>query len=223
MVQRWFGREGTEFGRGISFFDAIYAFAITLLITNLDVPPAEAWQDLGTLLGSGLGDQLLGFVISFLVIAAFWKGNADLMSQFRGLDGAAIAANLLTAGLVVLLPFTTQGISDPHLSDLPLPTALYAVNVAAALIAQHLVFEIGCRRGLLEVQYTVREQWAWRLDALAQVAVFAVSIPIAFLVDPQWAWLTWALLIVISPLSGNWVARVNKHARLSAVTDTLKA
>lgn len=213
MAQLRFGREGTEFGRGIGFFDAIYAFAITLLITNLDVPPPAAWRSVGALLGSGLGSQLLGFVISFVVIAAFWKSNANLMSEFRALDGLVIAANLLSAGLVVLLPFTTQGISDPELSDLPLPTALYAVNVAAAMIALHLVREVGQRRGLLETPLTRSERWAWRIDLLAQVAVFAISIPIAFLVGPQWAWTTWALLIVIAPLSGRFVERVGADAR----------
>lgn len=213
MAQRSFGRDGTEFGRGIGFFDAIYGFAITLLIANIDLPPADAWRSIGTLLGSGLGDQLLGFVISFVVIAAFWKGNADVMSQFRALDGAAITMNLLTAALVVLLPFTTQGISDSEISELPLPTALYAVNVALALVAQHLVVEVGARRGLLEAPHSARERWAWRIDVLAQVAVFAVSVPIAYLISPQWAWVTWALLILVAPLTGRWAARVGMAER----------
>lgn len=220
MAQRWFERDGIEFGRGIGFFDAIYAFAITLLVTNLDVPPAEAWRSPSALFGSGLGDQLLGFVISFVVIAAFWRGNASLMSQFRGIDGSVIAANLLSVGLVVLLPFTTQGISESQLSDLPLPTAIYAVNVAAALIALHLVREVGQWRGLLQVPGTVREVWAWRIDLLVQVAVFVVSIPIAFFAGSQWAWMTWALLIIVAPLSGR---RVERLRSMSAVTDTLEA
>ncbi len=207
MVQRWFGREGAEFGRGIGFFDALYGFAITLLIANLDAPPAEAWRSIGALLGSGLGDQLLGFAISFVVIAAFWKGNADLMAQFRGIDGAVISANLLSAGLVVLIPFTTQGISDPHVSSLPLPTALYAVNVALVLLAQHAVFEVGCARGLLDRECSRRELGALRVDALAQAGVFFASIPLAYLVGPSWAWTSWLILLLVSPLTGRRVLR----------------
>lgn len=68
-------------------------------------------------------------------------------------------------------------------------------------------------RGLLEAPHTTREAWAWRLDLLVQVAVFMVSIPIAFIVGSQWAWTTWALLIVVAPLSGRRVERVRVEAR----------
>ena len=211
--KRWFDREGTEFGRGIGFFDAIYGFAITLLISNLDLPPAEAWASVDTLLNSGLGDQLLAFGISFVVIAVFWKSNANLMSRFRGIDSPVIVANLLSAGLVVMLPFTTQGISEAGLSDLPLPTALYAVNVALAILAGQLVFEVGAARSLLVDPASPGVRWAWRADALAQVAVFAASIPVAYLAGADWGRATWLALVVISPLTGRWAARVAEGAK----------
>lgn len=210
MVKRgWFDREGSEFGRGIGFFDAIYGFAITLLIANVDLPPAEAWRSLGALLDSGLGDQLLAFAISFAVIAVFWKSNANLMARFRGIDGPVIAANLLSAGIVVLLPFTTQGISDAEVSELPLPTALYALNVALVILSEQLIFEVGRARGLLVDQPSARVSWAWRVDSLAQVAVFAVSIPVAYVVGAGWGRTVWVALLVVAPLTGRWVARVS--------------
>ena len=212
MVKRgWFDREGSEFGRGIGFFDAIYGFAITLLIANVDLPPAEAWQSLGALLDSGLGDQLLAFAISFAVIAVFWKSNANLMARFRGIDGPVIAANLLSAGIVVLLPFTTQGISDAEVSELPLPTALYAVNVALVILSEQLIFEVGRARGLLVDQPSTRVSWAWRVDSLAQVAVFAASIPVAYVAGAGWGRTVWVALVVVSPLTGRWVARISER------------
>ena len=45
--------------------DAIFGFSVTLLVTTLEVPPAAAWQSLSSLLDTGLGDQLLAFVISY--------------------------------------------------------------------------------------------------------------------------------------------------------------
>jgi len=52
---------GSEFDRGVSFFDAIYGFAITLLITAVDVPSAKAWHSVHALLRSGVGNQIVGF------------------------------------------------------------------------------------------------------------------------------------------------------------------
>jgi uncharacterized membrane protein len=200
-------RETTEFDRGLGFFDAVYAFAITLLITNIDMPAPDAWKNIGTLLGGSLGNQLLGFVISFVVIAVFWKVNFDLIREFNGMNTRVVIANLVTVGLVVLLPFTTQGISDPEIVELPLPTALYACNIALAILSQMVMFEVGRRSGLVAVDHPPAALWAGRIDALLKVAVFAVSIPVAFLVGPDWARWVWATLLVIAPLSGRWSDR----------------
>ncbi|MBK0418837.1 DUF1211 domain-containing protein [Leucobacter sp. CSA1] len=204
MARMIFGRDRAEFDRGLGFFDAVYGFAITLLIANVDAPPADAWTDPGALLAHGLGSQLFGFVISFAVIALFWWTNTRLVGRLRGMDGAVIAANLVVAALVVLLPFTTQGISDPEISELPLPTALYAVNVAAAILAQTAMFEIARVRGLVAEDVPDAARWAVRLDVLAQVAVFAVSIPVAYLAGTDWGRLTWAALVVVGPVMGRW-------------------
>lgn len=205
---RLFARENAEFDRGLGFFDAIYGFAITLLIANVDLPPAAAWRTPATLLGHGLGDQLVGFVISFVVIAVFWKRNTELLARFSALDGPVITANLVTAALVVLLPFTTQGISEPALSELPLPTALYAANVILAMLSLAAMHEIGLRRGLVIDAPSRAVRWAARADVGAKVLVFVVSIPVAYLVDPGWGKLVWLALLVAGPVTGLWNNRL---------------
>ncbi|WP_336659903.1 TMEM175 family protein [Leucobacter sp. USHLN153] len=205
---RVFGREGAEFGRGIGFLDAIYGFAITLLVTNIDVPQADEWRDLSQLLGGALGPQLLGFFITFVVIAVFWRHNMVLLSRFTGLDGAIVTANLVTAGLIVLLPFTTQGMSDPDISEYPLPTALYAVNVALVIASQWMTLEIGRARGLLKEHLSREAVRASRIDIIAQLCVFLGSVPVAFLTDPDWARLSWLLMIPIGRITGKWSARL---------------
>lgn len=209
MVQRRFGREGAEFGRGLGFFDAMYGFAITLLVANVPLPPADAWTSIASLLGSGLGTQLTGFVISFVVIAAFWRHNTTQLSRFSGIDSSIITVNLVSAGLVVLLPFTTRGISDPALSHYPLPVALYATNVGLAILCQRILVEVGRRRGLLIETQSRAEVVAEWVDALSKVAVFAVSIPVAYLVHPSWGMYTWLLLFVVSPIFGKRLARAS--------------
>ncbi|MBO1900428.1 DUF1211 domain-containing protein [Leucobacter weissii] len=213
MPRRRFDRDGAEFGRGLGFFDAIYGFAITLLIVNVDLPPAEAWRSLSTLLHAGLGSHLLGFAISFIVIAVFWRNNTALLSRFRGLDGPVIAANLATAGLIVLVPFSTQGISDPETSAYPLATAWYAVNVASAMLSQAVMLEIGRARGLLVDDIPRSAYWASRVDVAAQIAVFLVSIPIAYLLGPVWAQVSWLLLIVVGRITGVWSERIVERDR----------
>lgn len=212
MVQQRFGREGAEFGRGLGFFDAICAFAITLLITNIDFPPAEAWSSIEQLLSHGLGTQFTGFVISFVVIAAFWRHNTSLLSRFNSIDSAAVTINLVTAGLIVLVPFTTRGISDPTLSDYPLPVALYAANVALTILSQTMLLAVGRRRDLVRGPHSpslARAEW---FDALGKVLVFVLLIPVAFLAGPSWGMLTWLLLFIVSPVLGRRVVRAGEAA-----------
>lgn len=211
-MSRFFNRDGVEFGRGLSFFDAIYGFAITLLIANIDLPPAAAWADPVQLLSSGLGMQMLGFLISFVVIAVFWWSNTDLLSRFTGFDSPVIIANLVTTCLIVFIPFTTQGISDPKTSELPLATSLYAVNVALAVASQSAMREIGRARGLVDRDLPRGAWWAGRIDVLAKLGVFALSIPIAFLISPTWGQLSWLLLMPVGVLTGRHADRVAKRA-----------
>lgn len=51
----------------------------------------------------------------------------------------------MAAGLVIFIPFTTQGMSDPTTAELPLPTALYAVNMALEMLAQSAITVIARR------------------------------------------------------------------------------
>lgn len=203
---RLFARDHAEFDRGLGFFDAIYGFAITLLVANIDIPPAEAWQSLATLLSHGLMDQLFGFAISFIVIAVFWLRNTELLGRFTGLDGPVIVMNLVTTFFIVLLPFTTQGISDSELNDLPLPTALYAANVALAMLSLAIMTEVGRARGLAPSLSRSQHLREW-VDIGAKVGVFVVSIPVAYVVDANWGQLTWLALLVVAPLTGRFQTR----------------
>lgn len=198
-------RGTSEYDRALAFIDAIFGFSITLLVTTLDVPPAADWTSLGSLLGSGLGDQLVGFAISFAVIAGFWRTNHRVVATFRGLDSVTLRVLIYLVALVIFLPFTTKAISDPDPADLPLPTAVYAGNVAAVVLLSMLLVVLSRRRGLVsDGQPPLLREIA---GSLLVSAVFVASIPIAYLASPDAAKYSWLGLLVISPLLGLLVRR----------------
>ncbi|GAC58683.1 hypothetical protein GOHSU_46_00040 [Gordonia hirsuta DSM 44140 = NBRC 16056] len=205
----FFGLDSNEFGRGVAFFDAIYGFSATLLIANLDAPPAEAWRSLDRLLDSGIGSQLFGFALSFAVIALFWRSNVAIQRSMTGLDGPTITANLVAVALVMLIPFTTQGISDSASADLALPTALYALNIALASLAQIGVAALGRHRGLERAPATGRARVIELITAWLPPVVFGLSIPVALTFGAaagQWTWLS---LAVLMPIAGRARARTD--------------
>ena len=200
-------RETSEFDRSLSFFDAVYAFSLTLLIANLDWPPPAAWQNISTLLADGLDDQLIAFVISLVVIVVFWRSNQSIVARLVKLDSATINLNILVATIVIFIPFTTQAVGDPETADLTLPTVLYAVNVTAAIIAQMVMYRVAVAHGLERVPISPRNRRVELLNASFKPLVFLLSIPVAFALGPTAGKLTW-LLILLSPVIGSLTARI---------------
>jgi len=196
-----------EFSRAIAFFDAVYAFAVTLLVVNIDPPPASDWTSLATLFGSGLEWQLLGFVISFVVIAVFWRVNHRLVGEFSGMSSGTINANLVAIAFVVLIPFTTQGVSDLDTSDEPLAIALYAVNISCAVLSQSAMYYVARHDGMIAHPLPRRADTVRFIDTLTTPAVFLASIPVAYAFGANAGRLTWALLFVIGPVSGRLATR----------------
>ena len=191
----WFyERESVEFIRAMTLMDAIFGFALTLLVVDLEVPPPAEWQSLHTLLGGGMGEQLIAFLISFLVIAGMWVLNHQALSLFHALDAPTVRICVYLVALVIFVPFTTRAVSAPDPYKYPLPTAVFAVNVAAIALATVALILVGRARGLTEKPLPRTDLI---VHSLAVVAVFLISIPIAYRFGPnaaQWSWLSLALI-----------------------------
>ncbi|NYF12396.1 putative membrane protein [Pseudoclavibacter sp. JAI123] len=198
MASRSYARGTIEFDRGLTFFDAIYAVAITLLIVDIKPPTAEHWTSWDAFAGSGVLDQLLAFTISFFVIANFWKVNHRLMGQVDALDGALLNANIVAMFFIVVLPFTTASMSESTVDSQPLPVVVYAISIICASLAQHVIWVIAVRRGLTEDSVAARRRSAF---TFVVPAVFALSIPVAFLFGPDPARYTWLLLLLTGPVT----------------------
>ncbi|MDQ0893032.1 TMEM175 family protein [Agromyces ramosus] len=221
-LDRRYERDTVEFARAVAFFDAVYAIALTLLVVNIDPPAAADWASLGAFLSSGVGWQLLGFAISFVVIAVFWRVNHRIIAGFSALTPATIIANLVAIAFVVLIPFSTQGISDVETSDEPLAVAVYAIDISLAVLAQSAMYAVARRDGVLRHPLPRRADAVRFIDTLTTPLVFLASIPIAYAFGADWGRYTWATLLVIGPLSGRWadrrVARIRAEAAAADTT-----
>lgn len=212
MTDETYARDSSAYERGVGFFDAVYGFALTLLVTTIDMSGTSTWESVGSLIDTN-GSQLLSFAISFVVIAVFWRQNHQMLASFKAIDGVTIATNIVVMAFVVFIPFTTEAMGDPELQDLPLPIALYALNIALAVVASAVMFQIAAQRGLLEQELSGRARRALLLDALVTPAVFLASIPVTYWAadawdDPSFGRWCWLGLVVLAPLTGRWSARI---------------
>jgi uncharacterized membrane protein len=113
-----------------AFSDGVFAIAITLLVLELPIPPAEiplvpalleAWPD------------FLGYIMSFAFIGGIWLTHSGLNRLMKRGDTIANGVNLLLLLLVALLPFTTS-VMVTHLStpDVSAAVFLYGINLLFA-------------------------------------------------------------------------------------------
>lgn len=190
-----YARDDLEFARAVTFFDAIFAFAVTLLITTVDDFSPAAWSSLAALKEAN-GSSLLAFAISFVVVVSFWRANHQQVTSLSAIDGRIIGLNCLVMFGIVLIPFTTEAIGK--LGDMPLPVAVYAVDIAATYLVQCAIVLVADRKGLSRTRMTPL-QLRWELATYAVLPViFLGSIALAYLVSPQaaeWSWIGIAVLI----------------------------
>lgn len=123
-------------GRLDAISDGVYAFAVTLLVLELRLPPLAQGATDSTLVQALLGvmPKALIWLLSFWVTALQWTSSVRL-SRLVGDDGVpTLKLELSQLALVSLVPFTTSVMGD-H-GDLGSAAALYSGHLCAlALLA----------------------------------------------------------------------------------------
>ena len=94
--------------RVISFSDAIFSIAMTLLVLELNVPSYKAFNELGTLqILSNRIPSFIGFAVSFLVTAIYWTEHMRIMKYVSSIDNKLLWLNMFLLLFIVLMPFST--------------------------------------------------------------------------------------------------------------------
>lgn len=202
-------REAFQLERLILFTDAVFAIAITLLVIELKVPELEhrtEHEAVDALLR--LTPKLVGFFVSFFIIAIYWVAHHRIFRFVRHLDSRLIWLNMLFLLSIVLMPFTTAYQSEYVM--LATPWNLYAVNIIATGLLQfrlHTYLRNPTHAALLP-----SEQHHPDLDLMRPLMtplVFAVSIGLSFFVLP---WVLRMLPAVLFPVLALFYRR--RRARL---------
>jgi uncharacterized membrane protein len=109
--------------------DGIFAFAMTLLVTTLDVPEPP-----GVLGPAGVARIImenfpgfLHYVLAFIILAAFWVSHHMQFHALRVVDRQMIWMNILMLLFVALIPFSTDLAGD--YPDIPLSSLVFELNI----------------------------------------------------------------------------------------------
>lgn len=187
-----------EFARIVAFTDGVFAIAITLLVLTMEIPPNLSD------LGKALSDQwpnLLAYGISFAVLGRFWVAHHRFFAALERFDTRLIGLNLLYLAFVALIPFTTKVLGD--YGDQTGGVVVYAISMICVTAAFRICVLYALHRRLLaESVYSQEEYVGW--GGYLAIAVFVVSIPVAF-VAPSSTPFVWLVLFFVGGKVSEWM------------------
>jgi len=145
LIRSLFGSESMKNWqecRGITIFDknrvdtltdGVFAIAMTLLITGLDIPT------IGGIITSGTVDTVIlnlipdfiHYIIAFVLLANFWWAHHLRSHYLQGVNRKMIFLNMVTLLFVGLVPFSTNLVGD------------FPLNAHAALIFEINLLGLG--------------------------------------------------------------------------------
>lgn len=182
--------------RVVFFSDAVFAIAMTLLAIELRLPDAEligrigadaAWSETVTL--------FIAFVISFMVLAVFWRGHMETWKHVTRTTGGLVWCSLLQLLFVILVPFATRmysgGTESSHF-------ALYSFVLAGISLFSLLTRVVVVKQENLREKLGAAETRWLALRGLVPLLVFVVGIPLAGVLPTRYAA---CLFLLIFPLT----------------------
>ncbi|MGW0659892.1 TMEM175 family protein [Streptodolium elevatio] len=185
--------------RLIALSDGVFSIAMTLLVLDISVPPGLSTADFDEALGD-LPQKISAYALSFVIIGAFWLDHGRVLRGLRAVDRPIIAVTLLGLGFIAFLPFPTSLLSE--YGNEPVSVAVYAATIAATDVTQIGLVLLRARRPWLNEHPIPPELVrSWITDTGATVAVFAVSIPLAWPLGGHAIWL-WLLMIPVKFATG---------------------
>jgi uncharacterized membrane protein len=158
-------RRGPE--RLEAFSDAVLAIAITLLVLEIRVPPAEDVADPDRLIAAlgALWPSYLGYLISFVTIGIMWANHHNLFRLVDRVSHGLILGNLLLLLTIGFLPFPTALLAGTlDTASAQVGVLVYAGTlVIIALAFNVLWYEIRARPGVLRPNVD-----AWSIAAITR-------------------------------------------------------
>jgi uncharacterized membrane protein len=212
---------GLEFERMAFFTDAVFAIAMTLLIVSIDVPRLVGdVNDPRTMLDqlTDLGPQFFSFFLAFLLLGRYWLAHHGFISSLKSIDRPLMSVNMAYLAFIAFLPFPTALVGEYESN--PMAVVLFAVCLGIISTLEWVLLTIAVRRGHTRSPVAPQLYRYESIQSLTPVALFAISIPIAFW-SPTVALLSWLLAIPIGIVqdryapgaAGDWVRQMGPEER----------
>lgn len=190
-----------EMGRLKALSDGVVAFALTLLVLDIRLPPGVTAADLaGSFLA--LAAELLIYPLSFAIIGSAWGSHQRMLGQISRGDGLLVWFTLLS-----LLPITLLPACASLLGDFPnqfVAVAVFASDALAIQLTAYWLWRHAGRQALIDPSLDRRVVDGIGRRHVVNALGFGLSIPLA-LVAPALAYALWVAVFALV-FTTDWVS-----------------
>jgi uncharacterized membrane protein len=206
-------KEAQHLHRLILFSDAVFAIAITLLA--IEIHPPEHWRGAADLFGQ-MQHKLMAYAVSFGVVGIYWIGHRRTFSRLTRANGVLDVLNLLTLGLLALLPLGTELLweSGTGASVFVYVGLVTVIGLAHALTWGYAAF-VG---GLTEPMPTVEKLYVLLRVALLPGLMCGLTF-VSIIGRTMWGWLGIAAVIGAMSLINRLMVRSGKLTAAQVAED----
>ena len=205
--------------RLLALTDGVVAIALTLLVLQFQVPvdsvlqhhprsASDLWHSL-----SIDRDELISYLVAFLVIAQFWLVHHRVLRTIRGHHEGLAWRNFGFLLALTLMPFTS-GLLGRY-GDNPVAVTLFGLNLAALSIGIQWISRYALRHGLMTDHVrSAHEELLGRVRAALLLAVVAVAILTAWTVAgvSNFFWLIFLFMPSLGARITAWIERSRQPA-----------
>jgi uncharacterized membrane protein len=182
----------------ISFSDAVFAFAITLMAISIDIPnlPTDLTQSQLVDKLYEMYPQVESYLISFAIIAIFWISYHQVFNHIMGSPIQIVYLNLLFLMLITLLSLSTSLVINYGSYQIPYIVYCTIVIMTSSLLAVIWLYATRDRK-LINKSIPPFFIKGVMVNLLSIPAVFSLSIFVSF-IDLNIAQYIWLGIVPLS-------------------------
>lgn len=186
---------GDDLGRLLGLSDGMYAFAMTLLAVNVDLPQVSIAGDPDQVTAAvfDLLPQVTVFATSFLLVAVYWNVSRRTFRLIKKNDPTLTWLTLLQLMCVAFLP-VASGLFDTH-GTVRIVIVLYAGTLLVIGILGQLLWQHAQRAKLLDERATPILVNYYSFRGYATIGVYTLLL-LAGIIVPDYARVVLLLLFV---------------------------
>ncbi|AQS93085.1 MULTISPECIES: TMEM175 family protein [unclassified Polaribacter] len=184
--------------RVISFSDAVFSIAITLLVLDIVAPTYKELKAADTLqILQNRIPSIIGLIVSFIVIALYWVAHMRIMKYVSTINKKVLRYNIFLLFFIVLLPFSTAFYVRGFM--LKGPFAFYCFNLSAIGFFNYLlnIYIPKKEKGLTGITPVLAKYFKYR--ALIAFIIWVLAGIFAFLL-PMFARLLFLFIFILEAI-----------------------